>query len=60
MGDPVKASLIAINDLAVARLRSPPLDPNVEHDLKEIVRLSRLAIQELDPDFQFTKLVSGT
>lgn len=35
-----KHALQAILDLAEARLRNPPLDPNVEHDLKEIVRLA--------------------
>ena len=32
--------VLSIHDLAAARLRNPPLDPNVEHDLKEIVRLA--------------------
>jgi hypothetical protein len=35
-----KINVRAILDLAEARLRNPPLDPNVEHDLKEIVRLA--------------------
>jgi hypothetical protein len=35
--------MVAINDLAMARLRNPPLEANVEHDLKEIARLSYLA-----------------
>jgi hypothetical protein len=32
--------LQSILDLASARLRNGPLDPNVEHDLGEIVRLA--------------------
>ncbi len=32
--------LQSIHDLATARLRNGPLDSNVEHDLKEIVRLA--------------------
>lgn len=32
--------LQAIHDLASARLRNGPLEPNVEHDLKEIVKLA--------------------
>ncbi len=32
--------LQGIHDLASARLRNGPLDPNVEHDLKEIVKLA--------------------
>jgi hypothetical protein len=32
--------LQSIHDLAAARLRNGPLDANVEHDLKVIVRLS--------------------
>lgn len=35
-----KQSLQAIHDLASARLRNGPLDANVEHDLREIVRLA--------------------
>ena len=32
--------LQGIHDLAAARLRNGPLEPNVEHDLKVIVRLA--------------------
>jgi len=32
--------LQSIHDLASARLRNGPLDPNVEHDLKQIVELA--------------------
>lgn len=32
--------LQSIHDLASARLRNGPHDPNVEHDLKEIVKLA--------------------
>lgn len=35
--------LQSIHDLASARLRNGPLEPNVEHDLKEIVRLAERA-----------------
>ena len=35
-----KERLQGILDLASARLRNGPLDPNVEHDLREIVRLA--------------------
>lgn len=30
----------AIHDLAAARLRNPPLDPHVEHDLTQIVKIA--------------------
>lgn len=33
--------LHGILDLAEARLRNGPLDPNVEHDLREIANLAR-------------------
>lgn len=39
----------AVIDLAEARLRNPPLDPNVEHDLREIARLARLALGASSP-----------
>lgn len=32
----------SIHDLAAARLANGPLDPNVEHDLKQIVELSTI------------------
>lgn len=38
MTDPER--LQSIRDLASARLRNGPLEPNVERDLKEIVKLS--------------------
>ncbi len=41
-------TVLVIQDLALARLRNPPLDPNVEHDLMEILRLTRL-ITEPEP-----------
>lgn len=37
-----KERLQAILDIASARLRNGPYDPNVEHDLREIVRLAAL------------------
>jgi cell pole-organizing protein PopZ len=43
-----KESTQAIYDLATARLRNPPLDPNVEHDMKEMPKLAELfALGEL-------------
>jgi hypothetical protein len=42
--------LQAIHDLASARLRNGPLDPNVDHDLKEIVKLSERAPWKPYPD----------
>lgn len=42
--------LQSIHDLATARLRNGPLDPNVEHDLKEIVRLSEYTPMRNYPD----------
>lgn len=32
--------ILSIHDLASARLRNPPLEANVEHDLREIVRIA--------------------
>lgn len=50
LGQPIKESprglAIAIHDLATARLRNPPLDPNVEHDLREIASLANRLIEE--------------
>lgn len=48
---PIKESprglAIAIHDLAAARLRKPTLDPNVEHDLREIAAIARRLLEEL-------------
>lgn len=41
--------LLAIHDLASARLRNGPLDPNVEHDLKEIMALCARAQRRSGP-----------
>lgn len=35
-----KIYIRCIQDLAETRLRNPPLDPHVEHDLKEIARIT--------------------
>jgi len=39
---------MTIHDLAAARLRNLPLDTNVEHDLREISRLSAALIAKLE------------
>jgi hypothetical protein len=43
--DRIEMAAQAILDLASARLRNPPLDPNVEHDLKEIERISTMLLK---------------
>lgn len=35
-----QVDVLSIHDLASARLRNPPLDQRVEHDLREIVRIT--------------------
>jgi hypothetical protein len=42
--------LQSIHDLASASLRNGPLEPNVEHDLKAIVRLSEGGTWQHYPD----------
>lgn len=37
-------ALLAIHDLASARLRNAPIEKWVEHDLRDIVRLAELAL----------------
>lgn len=39
---------ITIHDIAAARLRTVPLDPSVERDLREIASLSMRLIEELE------------
>lgn len=35
-----RIDVLSIRDLACARLANPPLDPHVEHDLRQIVQLT--------------------
>lgn len=43
-----KIKIRSIHDLASARLRNPPLEANVEHDLREIVRIAEEMIATFD------------